>query len=114
MIIETKEVYKCEFCRKLYQLKRFAEKHEKQCSKNPANYRICFGCEFLGKRRTYIMIDNEYRSYEEPLDLLYCSKIEVFLYPPKVEHKNNQFELGDHYNEPMRKECKHFKDENFA
>lgn len=31
MITETKEICKCEYCRKLYQLKRFAEGHEEVC-----------------------------------------------------------------------------------
>lgn len=114
MIIETKEIYKCEYCKKLYQMKHFCEVHEKQCAKNPNNYRICFGCEFLCKKRTHITIDNEYVTHKEPLDLLYCRKIESFLYPPKVQHKSNMFDLGDKDNIPMRIDCKYFKDENFA
>lgn len=107
MIIEIKEVYKCEYCRKLYQLKRFAELHEKMCSKNPENSRKCFGCKHLGKKKT------EVYDCEMPrrVELLYCSKIDSFLYPPKVEHKKNWHETDPMPNNPMRRKCDKFESE---
>jgi ATP-binding cassette subfamily D (ALD) protein 3 len=54
MKVEIKEIYKCDFCNKLYQVKRFAEYHEKGCSKNPENERPCFNCHNMEKRETEI------------------------------------------------------------
>lgn len=56
MIIQTKEIYKCEYCRKIYQIKRFAESHEKMCKKNPENNRACFGCNFLQKKEVEVKL----------------------------------------------------------
>lgn len=113
MIVETKEVYKCEYCRKLYQVKGAAERHELLCSKNPINDRICFGCSYLSKKD--ISIDSN-RDYAGPqhLSLLYCSKIKSFLYPPKVEAKGEWFDLGDESNEPMRRKCEYYDDNILA
>lgn len=58
MITQTKEIYKCEHCRKLYQIKRFTELHEKMCNKNPENQRACFTCKFLEKKETALCYDS--------------------------------------------------------
>jgi hypothetical protein len=42
---------------------------------------------------------------EREVELLYCDKKEVYIYPPSVEHKKSWFELGDLSNKPMPKEC---------
>ena len=106
MKAETKEIYKCDFCSRWYQLKRFAESHEKSCTRNPDNYRKCLdGCKNLEKRKAYHVdvnyIDEELDGYS----LLYCKAREVFLYPPKVEHRKSWIELDGEKNEPMVKEC---------
>ena len=113
METETKEIYKCDFCSRWYQLKRFAESHEKSCTRNPDNYRRCLdNCKHLVKKgaKVYIGIDEYYTS--EPIyetrTLLFCEKKSMFLYPPKVEHKGNYYtEFYDEENEnkPMMKEC---------
>ena len=54
MKTETKEIYKCEHCNKLYQLKNWCLVHEKACSKNPDNDRACFGCQYLTKQNETI------------------------------------------------------------
>ena len=111
MITETKEVYKCEHCRKLYQIKRFAEAHEKSCNKNPDNFRACHSCIHLVKKPITIQYDeNGYGTDERTVDILYCPVIGTYLYPPKVEHKDNAFELGDELNSPMPKECEEQQD----
>jgi len=52
MIIETREVYTCEFCRKYYKSKYHAMHHEKYCKKNPRNQHSCFKfCKHLIKDR---------------------------------------------------------------
>ena len=111
MITEVKEIHKCEYCRKIYQVKRFAEWHEVVCKKNPDNKRACFGCEFLEKKEKTLYEDHPLGGeYEYKRDLLFCKKKEIYLYPPVVEHKGNWFELGIN-NDPMPKECSDFKNE---
>jgi len=112
MKTETKEIYKCEYCNKLYQIKRYALQHEKQCPKNPENDRPCFNCEFLRKKeaKVWIWIDNYYTGEPvyETKDLLFCDKKKIFLYPPKSEHKGNyytEFWNEENSNNPMPKEC---------
>jgi len=112
MITEIKEVYKCEYCRKLYQIKRFAIYHESICKKNPENYRVCFGCKFLVKKEVTIKDDHPVMGETEyNRDLLFCTSKNIFLHPPIVEHKGNAYELGDELNEPMPDECELYKNE---
>ncbi len=106
MKIETKEIYKCEYCNKLYQIKRFAERHEIDCKRNPDNYRKCLDwCSHLKKKSTMDYYDQYDGEHEQSISLLYCKKKNIFLYPPKVEHAKKWFELGDELNEPMPTEC---------
>lgn len=52
MIIKTQETYRCEYCRKLYVVKKAAVKHEKYCKNNPANMHMCFQyCQHLERTR---------------------------------------------------------------
>lgn len=115
MKTEIKEIYKCEYCNKLYQIKKNAAYHELMCSKNPANKRPCFECKHLNKRQTVIYPDNPtgYVSNELVLNLLHCKKKDIFIYPPKVEVKKNMYELGDDLNEPMPKQCSDFEISEF-
>ncbi len=110
MKTETKEIYKCEYCNKLYQLKRFALLHEQYCHKNPENFRKCLNCSHLVKKEVIIYSDTPVGEMERGVQLFFCSKIYSFLYPPKVEIKKNHFELGDYSNKPMRKKCVYFSD----
>jgi hypothetical protein len=115
MKIETKEIYKCEFCNKLYQLKHFAAKHEKICTKNPENKRACFGCKHLKKKQTIIYHDSPIGgSIDQPVSILFCKKKSIYVYPPRVEIKKNMYELGDDSNEPMPKECSEFSEVDYT
>jgi hypothetical protein len=106
MIIETKEIYKCEHCKKLYQLKRFAIQHELICIKNPVNWRPCYGCPMMEKKQTTVYYDSPMGGEtERKVDLLYCNYKKQFFYTPKTEVKGTQFELGDEANDPMPIEC---------
>lgn len=108
MIINTKETYKCEHCRKLYQVKSACEKHESTCQHNPDNNRACYGCGFLEKKTTEVVYDHYDGSQSErKVELFHCSKKEIFLYTPKNEYKSNFFDLGDELNEPMPRECEY-------
>lgn len=113
MITETKEIYKCEHCRKMYQIKRFAEAHEEARAKNPENKRACFGCKFLNKREKVVYFDTWNGEATRTFELCHCSKKEIFLYPPKVEHKGNSLDLGDEFNEPMPKNCPDYVEQDF-
>ena len=106
MIINKKETYKCEYCLKLYQVKGACERHEVSCHHNPDNNRACYGCVFLEKKNTELYIDHYDGSQgERDVTLFHCSKKDMFLYPPKNEHKGNFFDLGNELNEPMPREC---------
>jgi len=111
MKTEFKEIYKCEFCNKLYQSKRFAEQHEKSCFKNPENKRPCFSCENLRKEKTEIYYGYYGADGERIVNLFYCGIKECFLYTPQNEIKGNQFDLGDEENNPMPKECSDYENE---
>ena len=100
MIVNNKPTYKCEHCRKLYQIKSACATHEIACNKNPENDRACFGCVFLRKEKH----EEEEPYITRTFDFFYCDKLDHFVHPPKVEHKGNAFDTGE-YNLPMRKEC---------
>lgn len=105
LIIDT-TIYKCEFCKKIYQKRKWAEKHELRCKKNPVNDRPCFHCNHLVMKDTEICEDNfNPDAPEELYNLFYCTKKKLFLYPPSVGYKNNAYDLGDDCNEPMPLTC---------
>lgn len=105
---------KCEYCSKLYQQERFAILHEKRCSKNPDNRRMCFGCEHLERVKTdHTVFDHNGNDYLEKVSILRCSKIGSFVYPPKVEHSEQGPYLPENLNDveniPMKRECNFFE-----
>lgn len=105
--------FKCDFCGKVYQRKRNIKMHEARCSKNPENQRACFGCKHLNRETASVWFDNpQGDDYFANRSLLYCNKKQHFVYPPIVEHKQNQYEL-DEANEPMPKECEFREEPDF-
>lgn len=112
MKIETKEIYKCEYCNKMYQRKHSCEKHEVACKKHPDYLRPCHSCKILKKQRETIfagygdMFGNE---VEISVDVLFCAKKDCFIYPPSVAAKGNAFEMGHKENIEMPKECELFE-----
>ena len=110
MKIEIKEIYKCEYCNKLYQIKHYCIQHEKYCYHNKDNDRLCLGCLYLIKKNTVIYLDSYDRSEQKrPVELFYCGKIDSFLYPPITEVKKNMFETDPDTNLSMKTECEYFK-----
>jgi len=108
MKTETREVYFCGHCNKLYLRKKWALKHEKVCTYNPDNDRKCFRCDHCEKLKNQMYFGNEELG---SVDICHCNKLDVYIYPPKVEHKGNAFlseDLGKD-NIPMKKECEHFQ-----
>lgn len=79
MITETREIYKCEHCRRMYQRKFWAEYHENRCKHNPVNIRPCFTCPFSKK------VEIETDEYSETMykrDIIYCEKKNIGICPP--------------------------------
>ena len=114
MITHNKPTYKCEHCRKLYQIKEACEKHEPACSKNPDNFRPCFDCNHCDKVTVTHLFDTFQGEGKENVRVLKCKEKNIFLVPPKAEHRGNYYEgeaLGDGElpNESMPKKCdKHY------
>lgn len=74
MKTQLKEIYKCDFCNKLYQVKKAAEVHELLCTKNTVNDRPCYTCEHIGKRNTTIPVEHCMGGEgERVLNLLHCT-----------------------------------------
>lgn len=109
MKIEIKEIYKCDHCNKLYQIKSWAEQHEEGCNKNPDNFRACFGCKHLCKKNVDYWFDTYHGEDSKDVLVFYCEKIDSCLYPPKVELAKKWFDFGDINNQPMKKKCEFFK-----
>lgn len=108
MIEETRKVFKCEHCRKMYQIKHHCEKHELVCKKNPENIRACHSCSILRKQKTTVWAgygDVNGDEAERVVEVLFCHKKDCFIYPPSVAIKANMFDMGDKANEEMPKEC---------
>lgn len=116
MKTEIKEIYKCEYCNKLYQIKSACENHELACRKNPANFRPCYSCFNLEKKEALIYSGyDDYYTYEPvnvPRDFFFCTKNQIFLYTPQNEIKGNfdhtDTEGGIFKNHPMPKKCRHY------
>ena len=114
MILYEKTTFKCEHCRKLYQIKSACERHEKACSKNPNNERACFGCKFCQKVGVEVTMDKVYGEFTRNVSLLMCKKKDHYLVPPNAHHRGNFIEgedIGDgsKENKPMPIECGDFE-----
>lgn len=117
MIEKQATIYRCGFCNKLYLKKKYCERHEMACSKNPINWRSCFECPNLvsrtGETPTNVYNGDEFKTVR----FLFCESRQVALYPPKIERKARggyeflYFEDEEYSNEPMPKngECEVFK-----
>ena len=108
MKTETKEIYKCEFCNKLYQVKKACAIHEQSCKKRPDYLRPCHTCLILKKKMETISsgVGSWYGDeVEMTVSVLFCSKLDCFIYPPSVAAKGNAFDMGDKPNIEMPKQC---------
>lgn len=119
MITETRKIYKCDHCRKLYQIKSACEKHEKFCVKNPENYKACYDCKFYTTVETEIHQETIYGEHRMNYRVGKCTKLNKFLYPLVTERKNNAFlqeDMGDGEipNEPMPHTCDSQENEDFG
>lgn len=113
MKTETREVYKCEYCNKMYQKKSACIKHEEVCFKRPDHIRPCHSCINLEKRETevshcYSHGDDWDRT--RTVELLYCKKKDCFIHPHRVAVKGNAFKTEEKENIEMPKDCELFED----
>lgn len=111
MKTEIKEIYKCEYCNKLYQRKWLCLKHEKACKLRPDYRRPCHSCDILTKVTETIWAgygDPYGNECERDVDVLFCEKIDCFIYPPSVSAKGNAFDMGMKSNIEMPKTCIHY------
>jgi len=116
MITETKEVYKCEHCRRLYQRKWLAEKHELSSKKRHDYLQPFHSCKKLKKQKETIWAGyGDMNGYEEErvVEVLFCKKRDCFIYPPSVAAKGNAFDMGDKCNEEMPKQCEFYVAQDF-
>jgi hypothetical protein len=110
MKTEVKEVYKCDYCNRLYQIKRHCQKHEIACKKRPDYLRPCHSCRILKKVQETIwagygdMCGDE---CERVVNVLFCEKIDSFIHPPSVAAKGNRFEMNK-LNIEMPKNCEFY------
>lgn len=96
----------------MYQRKHLCAKHEVACKKRPDYLRPCHNCKILKKQDETIwsgvgdMFGNE---MEMNVNVLFCEKLDCFIYPPSVAAKGNAFEMGNKENIEMPKECELFE-----
>lgn len=107
MRIEVKEIYKCEYCNKLYQIKRWSVLHELRCKNNPINKRPCFDCKSLTMEEIDYYYDTYMGESSYKIKVFFCPQKKYYLYPPLVEYKKNELDIDD--NHPMPKKCDLFK-----
>jgi hypothetical protein len=107
MKIEVRQIYKCEYCNKLYQRKKLCEKHEMGCKKNPDNQRPCFGCENLTKEWKTIYESDAERVCQRKANVLFCKELKKVLHTPKNAANKKLYTLKKGINEPMPKNCKY-------
>jgi hypothetical protein len=72
---KVKEIYKCDYCTKWFQLKWRAETHEKKCGKNPKNKIMCFDCDHF-----------ENNHVSENRKIWYCKKLKTRLSVKKEDN----------------------------
>jgi len=111
MITKVKEIYICEHCRKLYQIKRYCEEHEPKCRKNPENHQRCLdGCMFLEKKQTTFHFDTFRGSDYTEVEILFCNAKTEGVYPFWVNGFLEEDILdGETPNNVMPKECLQYK-----
>lgn len=108
MKTEVREIYRCEYCNKLYLRKHACNNHETACKRNPAYLRPCHSCKVLKKVQAEIWAgygDPWGNEVERTVQVLFCEKKDCFIYPPSVAAKGNAFDMGNKENIEMPEEC---------
>ena len=107
----NKPYYKCDHCRKVYQIKSACEKHEPGCKKNPANYQPCFDCDHICKKKVEIThFDHDGYDYQTQKEILFCNSKEVFIHPYWISNPYLQEDIEDEIeNIQMPNNCDDYK-----
>ena len=116
MKTENIQVYKCDYCNKMYQRKHFCIKHEAGCKNRPDYIRPCHNCKVLKKVKATIPAgygDQNGCEMETNVKVLFCEKLDCFIHPPSVATKGNAFNMGDKDNIEMPKQCEYFDPDEF-
>lgn len=88
---ENVTVYQCEHCKKKLFVKHAMEKHETNCSYNPANFAACLNCQHC--KEVVKEYSNPY-DYDENSDGIKltkgfeCTKLRFKMYPFKAVKRN--------------------------
>jgi len=98
MIVRKMTVYRCEHCRRLFEKRPAAVKHEDRCKKNPDNFRNCFSCKNLIKTKASLVDDGR------EVETLFCNARKVFLHTPINVKKGRIYDTGE-LSYPMPIEC---------
>lgn len=114
--IENTTIYKCEHCRKKYEIKRHCEAHELKCVKNPENFIRCIDCAHSEKRTMNYnkwipcLIYGEKES-DAQIEAYWCTQKKHWVYPhTKVNNPIFAHDIEREIpNEPMPKECDMYK-----
>ena len=102
----TRKLYYCDHCNKMYLTKGHCKNHETKCSSNPDNFRDCFDCKgLIVDYPTITDFDkNGNKIKSKNINVFYCNLIDMYVIPPKAEHKGNAYKL-DKMNVTMPKKC---------
>jgi len=122
IVRENRTTYHCEHCRKILFVQHAMEKHEKACSQNPVNIPRCFDCgqcEHLQRNTKSVwfahpIYDDPDKGKDVDVKVFHCAALNKDMYPYDVERKGWPEKYPDTYEdqEPMPKECIHFKEFN--
>lgn len=107
--MKTKTItgYFCDHCKRLYQRKHFAIQHEINCTKNPDNFRPCFGCSHCKKKTVGVFVQGHNSYCTVGTSVLFCEKLGTGLVHPKQQRTGFWYDLEDHENDPMPRNCIH-------
>lgn len=99
---ENVTLYICDHCRKRLIRKSAMEKHEVDCTQNPANRSKCGGCVFLKEVQKEFWVDTYGGETARKANGFFCTKLNVGMYP----HKAVRLGLVDKYPDQFDGEIK--------
>lgn len=105
----TMSVFKCDHCGKNMLRRHSMVNHEKWCTKNPVNNRVCHGCGHLKEIKFTDYRDGYMGEYEVKCKGFECTKLNIKVYPLSVERRGLTGYSTFDDQEPMKKECEYFK-----
>lgn len=102
MIIKHTTTYRCEHCRRLFEQRAAAERHEDRCKKNPDNFRKCFSCVYLSLTQATSIEDGI------GVNTFFCRKNAVYLHTPINKKKGRIYDIEEGESVCMPVECDDF------